>query len=78
MKQLGNHMTACNPRWRRAGNLKANIGDRQTLFCLTLIPHRWAFNRNLKYDSISYNLSPFRLRVEISFNSAKELKFKIY
>ena len=32
MKLLGNDMTSCNPRWQRAGNLKANIGDRQTLF----------------------------------------------
>ena len=29
---LGNHMTSYNPRWRRAGNLKANIGDMQTPF----------------------------------------------
>ena len=37
VKQLGNQMTSCNPRWLRAGNWKANIGDSQTLFCLTLI-----------------------------------------
>ena len=26
-------MTSWNPRWRRAGNFKATIGDRQTLCC---------------------------------------------
>ena len=31
-----------------AWNLKENIGDRQTLFCLTLIPYGWAFNRNFQ------------------------------
>ena len=36
VKQLSNHMMSFNPRWRQARNLKANIGDRQTLFCLTL------------------------------------------
>ena len=29
-KQLGNHVTSCYPRWRRAGNLKVKIGDTQT------------------------------------------------
>ena len=35
MKQLGNHMTSYIPRWRHTGNLKANIGDKQTCFADT-------------------------------------------
>ena len=46
MKQLGNHMTPCNPRWRRAGNLKANIGARQ----VALKTRGWTHNMNKGYS----------------------------
>ena len=59
----------CNPRWRRAGSLKANIGDKQTLFCLTLIPHRWAFYR---HKAVFPTIKRLRaLRVEVSFKSER-------
>ena len=38
-----------------AGNLKANTGDKQTLFRLKLTPHRLAFDRNFRYGGLSYN-----------------------
>ena len=61
VKQLGNHMTS------NIHDIEANIGDRQTLICLKLIPHCWAFKQNLKYDSFPTIKHLFPLRVEVSF-----------
>ena len=70
-------MTSCNPRWQHAGNLKANIGDRQTAFAwhwyliAGLLTEIW--NKTV----IPTIKRPFALRVEVSFKTAY-YSFKIF